>query len=691
MCNVFPITRSSGKSVRFFLFSIILVALVALLSGSAGGLRDVAAQGGNEPTIVGGEEAEPGEWPWQVALVEKGSDLYQNQFCGGTLIADVWVVTAAHCVTKDGIPIPIGDFDIIAGIHDLSNPEADIQRRTLVEMIVHSGWNHTSYDNDIALLKLSSPINERPEGPDTLPIEYADLAPENVGELVGEDVTVTGWGNRAANPPGGNDYPSRLHEVVVPVVSNTDCNAAYGGSITANMLCAGYLLGGKDSCQGDSGGPLVYNNAGTWQLAGVVSFGRGCAAPGVPGVYARVSRYVPWIQSWTEVSNGVRLCSTGEGGQTDCWEFEVGVYDDLSALNLNDQVQSVIVPADRSVKLFREAALRGTSECYSDNKNPLPVDEPWNLRGQVSSFQVFSQTGCPTSELSSVVLYESTGFGGHRWGVGHEAGRFTMNELGPNGSTSFNDTAESIRIPPGWSVKLYEHADGTGQVSACLMGDVADLGDLKNIVSMAEIFLAPNCLSEPPTYDAYLPSVMYQPTPPPPTCANAVANPSFEENASWQINANEFPAAYWWGFGHTGVRSMRIGINYANDNRYSYSSIEQAVHIPSPLVSAKLGYWLYPQTSEPVAALTPPAVVPTSSQERAKLSDDAQMVLLLHGQGQQTVLRFMRQNPEQWVYYEDDLSAFRGQTVRLYFGVFNDGWGGITAMWADDVTVNVCR
>ena len=144
------------------------------------------------------------------------------------------------------------------------------------------------------------------------------------------------------------------------------------------------------------------------------------------------------------------------------------------------------------------------------------------------------------------------------------------------------------------------------------------------------------------------------------------------------------------GLWHSGVRSMRIGINYASDNRYSYSSIEQAVHIPSPLVSATLGYWLYPQTSEPVAALTPPAVVPTSSNERAKLSDDAQMVLLLHGQGQQTVLGFMRQNPGQWVYYEHDLSAFRGQTVRLYFGVFNDGWGGITAMWADDVALNVC-
>ena len=181
------------------------------------------------------------------------------------------------------------------------------------------------------------------------------------------------------------------------------------------------------------------------------------------------------------------------------------------------------------------------------------------------------------------------------------------------------------------------------------------------------------------------------PTRTPPACANVVANSGFEENAVWQINVNEFPAAYWWGFGHSGSRSMRIGIPGAADNRYSYSSAQQTVVIPSPLASARLGYWLYPQTSETVAVLTPPPIVPTSSRDRARLSDDAQMVLLFDRYGQQTVLRFMRENPGRWVYYENDLSAFRGQTVTLYLGVFNNGWSGVTAMWADDVALNVCR
>ena len=179
-------------------------------------------------------------------------------------------------------------------------------------------------------------------------------------------------------------------------------------------------------------------------------------------------------------------------------------------------------------------------------------------------------------------------------------------------------------------------------------------------------------------------------TPTRPPCGNVVANGGFEENAAWQININEYPAAYWWGFGHSGSRSMRIGINNAADNRYSYSSVQQTVSIPSPLTSARLGYWLYPATTAAVAALTPPPVVPISTRDRIKLSDDAQMVLLFDRNGTQHVLRFQRENAGQWVYYEHDLNAFRGQAVTLYFGVYNNGTGGVTAMWTDDVALTNC-
>lgn len=271
-----------------------LVALTAALLILLLAVGAAPAQDINSPEIVGGQEASPGEWPWQVALVKKanGADLYNGQFCGGTIVAADWVVTAAHCVEGRTTAY----FDIVAGIHNLGSPDPNFQRRTISQIIKHPGWNPSTFDNDIALLRLASPIAERNASGGTLPIKYAKLVPDNIGDLANKNVAVTGWGNRA---PGGNDYPTKLHEVVVPVATNAACNAAYGaGKITDNMLCAGAT--GKDSCQGDSGGPLVYNNGGTWQLAGVVSWGIGCANPDYDylGVYARVSRYVDWIKSY---------------------------------------------------------------------------------------------------------------------------------------------------------------------------------------------------------------------------------------------------------------------------------------------------------------------------------------------------------------------------------------------------------
>src|SRR5690606_5701573 len=105
----------------------------------------------------------------------------------------------------------------------------------------------------------------------------------------GDMATVTGWGTTSA----GGQTAVGLMEVAVPIVSNAACNAVHG-AIPDNMLCAGYVQGGKDSCQGDSGGPLIVPNGTGWLQAGVVSFGRGCAQPEIPGVYARVSRYIGW-------------------------------------------------------------------------------------------------------------------------------------------------------------------------------------------------------------------------------------------------------------------------------------------------------------------------------------------------------------------------------------------------------------
>jgi secreted trypsin-like serine protease len=246
-----------------------------------------------EQRIVGGQEADPGEWPWQIALVVKGGDLFFDQFCGASLLNEEWVLTAAHCV-EEQTP---SDLDVVVGIHDLRNADPNYVRVGVSTIVIHPGWNTNTFDNDIALIKVSTPIPNRLVNGTTLPITAVEMVPVNIGDMNGTIATVTGWGNRAAQPnPGGNDFPDRLHEVEVPIITNLDCSIAYSG-ITQNMVCAGIPAGGKDSCQGDSGGPLVVYNisSGKWLQAGIVSFGQGCAAPNLPGVYTRLSRYIDWI------------------------------------------------------------------------------------------------------------------------------------------------------------------------------------------------------------------------------------------------------------------------------------------------------------------------------------------------------------------------------------------------------------
>lgn len=285
------------KRHHFLVLIIAFLLLVVSLYPSASAAA-VSAQQPVEPqspTIVGGQEAIPGAWPWQVALILAGGDLFLHQYCGGSLIDEEWVLTAAHC-TADFIPSQI---EIAVGVHNLTLPEPGYQRRAVSQIINHPNYNASTFDSDIALLKLATPIVlGQPAG--GLPVQLVAPVGASSGSLAGVLATTTGWGNRAGQPfPGGSDFPATLHQVDVPIMSDSDCQFAYGSSVTANMLCAGYLAGGKDSCQGDSGGPLVFFDPSSqqWRQAGVVSWGIGCAAPNQPGVYTRLSLFSNWISS----------------------------------------------------------------------------------------------------------------------------------------------------------------------------------------------------------------------------------------------------------------------------------------------------------------------------------------------------------------------------------------------------------
>ncbi|MBU6335548.1 MAG: serine protease [Chloroflexi bacterium] len=237
-----------------------------------------------EPRIVGGVEAAPGEIPWQVAVYPAG------YLCGGSLVDAGYVITAAHCVVNDaGAPISPSQITIVAGEYTRGASEGDEQTRSVSALYVHPSYEPDTYNNDIALLRLASPV--------TLNARVATIAPARDASLgdAGATALVSGWGTTSS----GGDTAETLRKVTMPIVSNATCAGSYGsGSITANMLCAGLAAGGVDSCQGDSGGPLAVQRSGSWYLTGVVSWGTGCADPNYYGVYTRVSRFISWLDGY---------------------------------------------------------------------------------------------------------------------------------------------------------------------------------------------------------------------------------------------------------------------------------------------------------------------------------------------------------------------------------------------------------
>ncbi|XP_066219010.1 cationic trypsin-3 [Saccopteryx leptura] len=221
----------------------------------------------DDDKIVGGYTCRKNSVPYQVSL-NAG-----YHFCGGSLINDQWVVSAAHCY-KSRIQVRLGE-------HNIEVIEGNEQFINSAKVIRHPKYNSNTIDNDIMLIKLSSPA--------TISSRVSSVSLPRTCASVGTQCLISGWGNTQSV---GSNYPELLQCLEAPILSDSACRNAYPGQITNNMMCLGFLEGGKDSCQGDSGGPVVCNG----QLQGIVSWGYGCALKGRPGVYTKVCNYVSWIQ-----------------------------------------------------------------------------------------------------------------------------------------------------------------------------------------------------------------------------------------------------------------------------------------------------------------------------------------------------------------------------------------------------------
>jgi transmembrane serine protease 3 len=287
----------------------VIIALMATFTASFGqkcGTPGVAMRPNRRydpegQRIVGGTEARPGSHPWIVSMQQYGS-----HFCGGTLIrvndnkeqSDI-VVTAAHCV-YDGV----SRLEIAAGAHDVDYPDKNQQKVKVsyssTQVKYHPAYDPESTMNDIAIIKLDTPINF------TSTIQPACLPKADEAVPDNAEAIVAGWG---LTREGGASTSNVLMQVGVPTINTRECNAMYKkAGITIDsyaMICAGYKTGGKDACQGDSGGPFVVKNGDAFTLQGVVSFGVGCARPGMPGVYTRVSTYVGWLQTYVRILSSI--------------------------------------------------------------------------------------------------------------------------------------------------------------------------------------------------------------------------------------------------------------------------------------------------------------------------------------------------------------------------------------------------
>ncbi|KAE8630601.1 hypothetical protein XENTR_v10000889 [Xenopus tropicalis] len=245
--------------------------------------------------IIGGKNSVRGGWPWQVALRLKSSHGDGRLLCGATLISSCWVLTAAHCFKRYGnntrsYVIRVGDYHTLV-------PEEYEEDMTIQQIIIHNDYRPDGNDYDIALIRLHGTAEQCVQLSTHVLPACLPLRRERP-QKTASNCYITGWGDT------GRAYSRTLQQATVTLLPKRVCEERYRSQFTGRMLCAGSVKTQKhvDSCQGDSGGPLVCERSGgSWIVYGVTSWGYGCGVKDSPGVYTKVSAFIPWIKSVTNL------------------------------------------------------------------------------------------------------------------------------------------------------------------------------------------------------------------------------------------------------------------------------------------------------------------------------------------------------------------------------------------------------